>query len=195
MKRSSSGVSRLSSRNSRLDAASDGLRYVDALVELLALALDLAGRAVDHALQRLARLGVERVEELVEVDRGGRRVLLDDALVGDLLGALRRQAEVDVAVGDAGERGLADGGEGAVAQRRVVLVDLHRDLGLAVVGEVDVGDLADGRAADLHEVALDELGGVLEAGLDRVAAAGPDSRRTATTTATTRTAAKAAARR
>ena len=49
---------------------------------------------------------------------------------------------------------------------------LHGDLGLAVGREVDLLDGADGRAARLHEVALHELGGVLEARLDRVAAAG-----------------------
>ena len=143
----------------------------DALVELLALALDLVGRAVDHALQRLARLRVEGVEDLVEVDGGGRRVLLDHALVGDPLGALRRHPQVDVAVGDARQRGLADGGQRAAAQRRVVLVDLHRHRGLAVLGEVDAGDLADRRAAGLDQVALYELGGVLEVRGDGVAAA------------------------
>ena len=54
------------------------------------------------------------------------------AALGDLLAALGRHAQVDVAVGDAGQRGLADRGERAAAQRRVVVVDLHRDLGLAV---------------------------------------------------------------
>ena len=73
--------------------------------------------------ERLARRRVEGVEELVEVDRGGRRVLLEHAALGDLLAALGRHAQVDVAVGDAGQRGLADGGERAAAQRRVVLVD------------------------------------------------------------------------
>ena len=93
-------------------------------------------------------------------------------LVGDLLGALGRHAQVDVAVGDARQRGLADRGERAAAQRREVVVDLHRDLGLAVRREVDGLDRADGRAAGLDEVALHELGGVLEARLDLVAAAG-----------------------
>ncbi|WP_230316142.1 hypothetical protein [Conexibacter sp. W3-3-2] len=48
-------------------------------------------------------------------------------------------------------------------QRREVLVgdaDLH--LGGVVVGEHDVLDGADRQAADLHLVALDELGGVVE---------------------------------
>jgi hypothetical protein len=114
---------------------------------------------------------------VVEVDRRGRRVLPDDAAVGDLLGALGRHAEVDVAVGDAGEGGLADRRERAAAQRRVVVLDRDRDARLAVGGEVDVRDLAHGRAAGLDEVALDQLRGVLEVRLDRVAAAGPAEQR------------------
>ena len=138
----------------------------------LPLPLICAAEPRDDAGERLARRGVEGVEELVEVDGGGRRVLLDHAAVGDLLAALGRHAQVDVAVGDARQRGLADRGERAAAQRRVVVLELHRDLGLAVRREVDVLDGADRRAARLDEVALHQLGGVLEARLDLVVAAG-----------------------
>ena len=47
------------------------VEVLQGLVGLGALALVLLRGALDDLLQRLARLGVERVEELVEVDRGG----------------------------------------------------------------------------------------------------------------------------
>src|SRR3954453_5038648 len=148
-----------------------GVEIGDARVELLALPLDLPGGALDDARERLAGRGVERVEQLVEVDRRRRRILVDDPAVGDLRGAVGGHAQVDVAVGHAGERRLADGGGRPAAQRGGVLLDAHRDPGLAVRREVDGLDLADRRAAGLDEVALDELRGVLEPGLDDVAAA------------------------
>ena len=125
------------------------------------------------AAQRLARLGVEGVEELVEVDRGRRVGLVDDAAGGDrLLVVGRRELEVDVAIGHAGERGLADDRLRAAAQRAIARVgDLHPHVGLAVGRQVDALDLADGDAGHLHEVALDELRGVLKARVDGVGAA------------------------
>ena len=150
-----------------------GVQVQQAGVHVLAAALVLGVQALDELLEVLAGGLVERVEDLVEVDGGGRAVLPDRAAVGDLGFLLAREAEVDVAVGDAGERGLADGGERALAQRRVLLVDAEGQLGLAVGGEADVLDLAGRHAGDLHEVALDELRGVLEARLDLVAVAGP----------------------
>ena len=68
-------------------AAGGGERRVEVderLVHLLALALELLGGALEDVLEVLARLVVEGVEELVEVDRRGRRVLLDHAAVGDV---------------------------------------------------------------------------------------------------------------
>ena len=142
-------------------------------VHLLAAAGVLGVEALDQALEVLAGGLVERVEDLVEVDRRGGRLLPDRAAVGDRPLARAREAQVDVAVGDAGEGGLADGGERALAQRGVLLVDAQGQLGLAVGREADVLDLAGRHAGDLHEVALDELRGVLEARLDLVAVAGP----------------------
>jgi hypothetical protein len=129
----------------------------------------LVGRALDDRLEVLARLRVERVEDLVEVDGRRRAVLVDHAAVGDRRGLAAGKAQVDVAVGDAGHGGLADGGERAAAQRRVVLVDLQGQLRLAVRRQLDVGDLASGDAGDLDEIALDELRGVLELRRDGVA--------------------------
>ena len=99
------------------------------------------------------------------------------------------QAQVDVAVGDARQRGLADGRVRALAQRLVAVVgDLQRHVGLAVVGEVDLLDRPDRPAGDLDVVALDELAGVLEPRVDLVG--GPEPSRTTASAATaTRTAA------
>jgi hypothetical protein len=55
-------------------------------------------------------------------------------------------------------------------QGRQVVVDLHRHDGLRALVEVDVGDAADRLAADAHLVAVDELAGVLEEGLDPIRA-------------------------
>ena len=54
-------------------------------------------------------------------------------------------------------------GRRALVQRREVVVDRDLDLGLVVVGQLDVADRADAAPADLHVVVLDELAGVLEA--------------------------------
>jgi hypothetical protein len=80
-----------------------------------------------------------------------------------IFGAPGGEREVDVAVRDARQRGLADDRLRAAAQRRVVVVDRHRDLGLAVGVRSICSTLPTGCAADLHEVALDQLRGVLEA--------------------------------
>ena len=170
-KRSSSRESELSSRNSREDACSDGIQVQQAGVELVAAQPVLVGGALDDGLEVLARLRVERVEDLVEVDRRRRVVLVDHAAVGDRRGLAAGKAQVDVAVGDAGDGGLPDGGERAAAQRRVVLVDLQGQLRLAVGRQLDVRDLAGRDAGYLHEVALDELRGVLEPRRDGVAPA------------------------
>jgi hypothetical protein len=133
----------------------------------------LGVRALDHPLEVLAGGLVEGVEDLVEVDGGGRAVLPDRPAVGDGLGLRAREAEVDVAVGDAGQRRHADGGDRPFAQRRVVVVDGEGELRLPVGREPDVLDLAGRHAGDLHEVAPDELRGVLELRLDLIAVAGP----------------------
>ena len=70
--------------------------------------------------------------------------------------------ERDVAVGDARQRGEPDDRGGALAQRRVGLLDLHADARAVVVGQRDLAHRADAAAADLHVVVLDELAGVLE---------------------------------
>jgi hypothetical protein len=132
------------------------------LVGLRALAGVLRGEALDHALQVAARLGVERVEELVEVDHAGRRVRAEDLAVGDLLARVGAERQRDVAVGDARQRGEADRRLGAGVQRRVGLLDADRDAGEVVVGQLDLADRADPPAPDLDVVVAHQLAGVLE---------------------------------
>ena len=90
---------------------------------------------------------VEGVEELVEVDLGGgvdlldgsagldrRRLVTGNAAGRVLVSLVRREVEVDVAVGDSRERLRADRGVGALGQRGVIVGDLHLHQRLAVVG-------------------------------------------------------------
>ena len=132
------------------------------LADLLALALVLRGEALDDVLQVAARLLVDRVEDLVEVDDRGRRGQVEAGAVVELLVGVGRERERDVAVGDARQRGEPDHGAGALAQRRVGLLDLDLDGCEVVVGELDRAHGADPPAADLHVVVLDELARRLE---------------------------------
>jgi hypothetical protein len=66
---------------------------------------------------------------------------------------------------------MPDSRAGAFVEGGEVLVDLEGDDRLAVVGDLDLLDRAGLHARDLDEVALHQLGGVDELGLDGVAAA------------------------
>ena len=119
----------------------------------------LFGGSLDELAQAEPRLGVERVEQLVEVDhffgraRGQGRAVVQR---GRVVGPGRQQ---DVAVGDARERGHAHLRGRAGVQRRERGVDVDRHARLEVLRQHDVGDAADGNAADLNLVAADELAG------------------------------------
>ena len=76
-KRSSTGGVAVSSLNSRLEVDSAGFRYWKPTLACVAAPRELARPALEEALERLARRRVERVEELVEVDRGGGLVGVD----------------------------------------------------------------------------------------------------------------------
>ncbi|MEJ7718679.1 MAG: hypothetical protein WKF31_12210 [Thermoleophilaceae bacterium] len=163
-------MSRFSSRKSRAEVREGGVQVALGLVELVAAAADLDGLALEELLHRHAGDGVEGVEDLVDVDLGDGLVDVDRAAVGDLGVAALGQLEVDDAVGDARDRGQADGRAGALVQRRVVRgVDLDRDRGLAVGRDLEVLDGADLGAGDLDVVALHELAGVQEVDLEVVA--------------------------
>jgi hypothetical protein len=134
-----------------------------------ALTLDLRGRALEDVLEALARRPVQGVEDLVEVDLGGRVVGGDRAAVVDRRVGDRSDPQVHVAIGDPRERGLANRRLGALAQRLVIgLVDAEGQLGLAVRSQGDVGDRPDRVAGHLDEIAAHDLAGVLEDRLDRV---------------------------
>ena len=114
-------------------------------VEVRDAALGLPGASgvggpetADDAAQRLALLGSEDVEELIEIDRRRRVLRVDGAAVRDRLVGAWSEAQVDVAVGDAGEGRRANDALGALAQGRVLVVDADAQLGLAVVGQGDV---------------------------------------------------------
>ncbi len=145
----------------------------------LPLAGVLRGRSLDQVLEPGPGRGVERVEQLVEVDLARRLRRRQVAAVGDPRRAGRPEAQIDVAVGDARQRDLADRRGRALAQRREVGIgDVERQLGLAVRRQLDVRDGPDARAGDLDQVAADDLAGVDEIGLDGVrgAAAEDDDR-------------------
>ena len=81
----------VSAPSSRVDLVDQPARARQHRVEVLVdwpaclpLPVVLGGEALDHALQRLARLRVERVEELVEVDRRRRLVGAERRAVGEL---------------------------------------------------------------------------------------------------------------
>ena len=83
---------------------------------LLRAAAEVGGLALDHVLQALARLGVQRVEQLVEVHRRAGGVGRDLPAAGDLRAVVGPGRERHVAVGDARQRVAADGGGGPAVQ-------------------------------------------------------------------------------
>ena len=137
MKRVSASSSSVVSLTSRRALESSGLKYSVGRGGLRALAVELGLEALDHALEVLARLRVERVEQLVEVDR--RRGLRDRdrRVVGQRLARVRAGRDRDVAVRDARQRRQPDDRLRALAQRRVGLVDVDRDRRLVVGGQLD----------------------------------------------------------
>ncbi len=128
---------------------------------------------LDHVLEVVDRLRRQRVEELVEVDGRDGLLLRERASVRDRGAGLGvgRNRQLNLATGDLGERRRADGRDRAAPQRRVVVVDAERDLGLAARAELDVAHRADGHAAHDHLVSRDQLARVLELGGDLVVVA------------------------
>ena len=76
--------SRPSSCITRVKLPSDGPRYLKVSLEVLALADVPARESLERLLQSLAGLRIERVEQLVEVDRVRRLVGPEDAALVDL---------------------------------------------------------------------------------------------------------------
>ena len=117
MKSSNCSSSRTSSRVRRRGRGQRRVEVLGGLVGLLRLAVVLGRAALDDLLEPLARLRVERVEELVEVHRRGGVVGVDLAAVVDLVGVVGARGERHVAARDARERAHADDGVGALVQR------------------------------------------------------------------------------
>ena len=162
MKRVRAASSSVSSPTSRREVDSSGLKYSAAMPASASLPSYWVGEALDDVLERAARLRVERVEDLVEVDDRRRRVRGEHRAVVELGRVAGSHGQGDVAVGDARQRRQPDRRLGALAQRREGLLDLHGHRGLVVVGELDVGDRAHAAAADLDVVVAHELARVLE---------------------------------
>ena len=99
------------------DRAVEGLRA--ALVERVAV-------LVEQRLEVLARVGLQRGQQLVELDRHGGLVDRDRAVVGDLRRARRARLEVDEEVA-LEEDARADLGARVVVDRAAGLADGHRD--------------------------------------------------------------------
>ncbi len=139
------------------------------LVEVAAAAFEALGGAVDQQVEVGAGVGVERVGQLVGVDRHARRLDRDDAAVVERLAGRAARAELDHEVL---ERRVRDelGDRVVVDVRELVGVDLHRDPS-AAVDDLRSRDLPDPHAGDVDRLAEagGEAAGRGDVGVDRVA--------------------------
>ena len=78
---------------------------------------------VDHNIELVAHLGVQRVQHLVDLDRRQRMALVNRSAVGD--GALGLVAAVDLDVGLAQEVLLPDHGSRILEERREIAMQEH----------------------------------------------------------------------
>ena len=129
------------------------------------------GRVPHERLDVSLGLLVERVEQLVEVDRLAAVLRPHLTAVGDLRRVVAPRLERQVAVGDARQRGCAQRHHASLVQRSDLVVDRDLDAGARVVLELDALDQPHRAAADLHLVALHELAGVVERDVHAIAAA------------------------
>ena len=128
------------------------LEAAEQVAQVAAAALQAAAGVGDQQPQVVARVGVERAEDLVRVDVGRRRLDRDRPV---LLGHGRVAAarlELDEHVLQAG-LGPQQRGRVGVDQVLVLAVDVHPDDRAAVL-ELDVADVADPHAGDAHGLAL-----------------------------------------
>ena len=89
-------------------------------VHVLASAGGRLAQGVDHQVELVANLRIERVEHLVDFDRGQRMVLVDGAALRD--GPLRGMAAIELHVRFPQQVLLPDHGAGVLEDRREVLV-------------------------------------------------------------------------
>ena len=133
-------VSRLSSRNRTLAVEIAGLRYSHASCASLRSARVLGRRALEHVLNALAGRRVQRVEELVEIDRarggGPRRIPPEGSRAP--WPAQGRAGRSDSRFPTARR---PDDRRRALAQRlELRVVDVQRQLSVAVWGQRDLRD-------------------------------------------------------
>ena len=95
-------------------------------VHVLASAGGRLAQGVDHQVELVANLRIERVEHLVDFDRGQRMVLVDGAALRD--GPLRGMAAIELHVRFPQQVLLPDHGAGVLEDGREVLVQQHADL-------------------------------------------------------------------
>ena len=146
------------------------VEVVDTRAQLRPASLQRRGRPRHHILERRARPFVEDVEDLVDLHGRAGVVGVDAAAVVDLVAVIRAELEIDVAVGDPGQRAQLHHRLRAGPERHVLLVThLERHLGHAVLGDVDLLDGADLGPGHAHLVAAHELTGVLKLRRDAVA--------------------------
>ena len=163
MKRVRLPSSSVTSPTSRREVDSSGLKYSGRLAGLGPLAAGTGAAKPLTTSWRSPRVFSSSVLKIWSRSTTGRRRRgRQRRAVGQLLGAVGRGRERDVAVRDARQRRQPDRRLRPLAQRRVRLLDPDLDRGLVVVGQLDRADRAHAPAADLHVVVGHELPGVLE---------------------------------
>ena len=135
------------------------LEAPDGLRQRAAVAPQPLGAVAEQQLQVVARVGVERGEDLVEVHVRQRLRRRDPLALGQLPGLRGARRQLRRHVLEPGLRPQQD--RGVAVDRRVLALDLHPDDGPAAL-EVDARDLADLDAGDVDGLPLtrgDGLGG------------------------------------
>jgi hypothetical protein len=150
----------------RFGVGQEGDEVVDDLVDRDAAPGKRGTEALERGALVVARLLVERAEEILELDRLG-RVLERDRVAGRVALGLGAERELDVL--EAERRARPDLHERVDGQRLDVLVELHVDhrdrvARLLVDPRPDLLDEPDAAAADLHVVAVHEVRAARELG-------------------------------
>ena len=131
---------------------------------------EAAAEAVERVARPHARLVVEHVEQLVELDDGRTRLANRDRGAGGQPRAALARGELDVLEAEGGARAHE---QGRVGRHRLdLLVELHRDLRVCrpvgALARLDLRDEAHARAADADLEALHQLRRVRQVGLQVV---------------------------
>jgi hypothetical protein len=158
------GLERLVERLAAAHAAHR--RVLDGVLRRRRLGVERLAEALQRLLERRARVGLQRGQHLVELDRRRGLRHRDQPAVVELAGAGRARLEVDVEVA-LEEQPRPDLHRRVAVDRLAVVVDAQRDdreVGLLVAPDLD--DLADVDARDAHRRLRAQQVGVLDDGLD-----------------------------